>query len=78
MISRYYVVASPRRSWTAAAAQLPFNSVDLKDTVQRGVQTMTADDLAFLIVGILFLSLVSALAAPVDTKQSAKSQKKSS
>jgi hypothetical protein len=34
---------------------------------------MTADDLAFLIVGILFLSLISALAAPAD-----KPKKKSS
>jgi hypothetical protein len=39
---------------------------------------MTMDDLAFLIVGILFLSLVSALAAPVDKKESAKSKKSSS
>jgi hypothetical protein len=27
---------------------------------------MTADDLAFLIMGILFLSLISALAAPAE------------
>jgi hypothetical protein len=39
---------------------------------------MTADDLAFLIMGILFLSLISALAAPVDTKTPAKSKKTSS
>ena len=38
---------------------------------------MTADDVAFLIVGILLFSLVSALAAPVDKKGSDKSKKSS-
>ncbi len=36
---------------------------------------MTADDLAFLIMGLLFLSLISALAAPADGKPPAKPKK---
>ena len=33
---------------------------------------MTPDDLAFLIVGVLFLSLISALASPAEQKQPPK------
>lgn len=36
---------------------------------------MTADDLAFLIMGLLFLSLISAFTAPADRKPPAKPKK---